>query len=106
MSGSKGILEGLNKDSKKDKNLGSKEVENLGSKEVKNENSKEFKNLDSEEVKNLGIEELSIKRSYTLKPSTIKKLQELKVFLYDDPNITFNEIVDEAICFLYEKKKQ
>lgn len=81
MSGSKGILEGLNKISKN----------------VKNDNSKE--------VKNIGSEELSIKRSYTLKPSTVKKLQELRIFVFDDPNITYNEIVDEAICNLYEIKK-
>ncbi|MCC5911842.1 MAG: hypothetical protein JJT76_15590 [Clostridiaceae bacterium] len=82
MSGSKGILEGLNKNSQKDKNV------------------------NSQEVKNFKGEEFEIKRSYTLKPSTVKKLQELKVFVYDNPNITFNEIVDEAICFLYDAKKQ
>ncbi|SHK67619.1 hypothetical protein [Tepidibacter formicigenes] len=81
-NGSKGILEGLNINSKKDKNV------------------------NSQEVKNLGIEELSVKRSYSLKPSTVKKLQEMKIFIYDDPNVTFNEIVDEAICFLYENKKE
>ncbi|WP_427340771.1 hypothetical protein [Caloranaerobacter sp. DY30410] len=82
MSGSRGILEGLNRNSKKDKNLRSKEFKNLGS------------------------EEFSIKRSYTLRPSTVKKLQELKVFIYDNPDITYNEIVDEAICLLYEHKKR
>lgn len=69
-------------------------------------NSKESKKETSQEVKNVEIEELSIKRSYTLKPSTVKKLQELKIFIYDDPSITFNEIVDEAICMLYESKKE
>lgn len=59
----------------------------------------------SQEVKNSNSEELTVKRSYTLKPSTIRKLQELKVFIYPDPNITYNEIVDEAICRLYESKK-
>lgn len=88
--GSKGILEGLNIDSKKDKK----------------ETSKELENVNSKEVKNLSSEELSIKRSYSLKPSTVKKLQELKVFVYDDPSITFNEIVDEAICKLYESKSK
>lgn len=81
MSGSKGILEGLNKNSKKVKNKNFKEVENIRS------------------------EEYSIKRSYSFKPSTVKKLQELKIFIYDDPNITYNEIVDEAICNLYKMKK-
>jgi len=78
MSGSKGILEGLNINSKKEKNKNSLELE---------------------------TEELSVKRSYSLRPSTIKKLQELKVFEYDDPNITYNEIVDEAINLLYKIKK-
>lgn len=32
-------------------------------------------NLKSKEVKNLRSEELSTKRSYSLKPSTVKKLQ-------------------------------
>jgi hypothetical protein len=65
----------------------------------------EAKKLNSKDLKNLGSEELSIKRSYTLKPSTIRKLQELKVFVYQDPNITYNEIVDDAICLLYGSKK-
>lgn len=80
--GSRGILEGLN----------------LGSKKVKNENSLEYKIENSLEVE-------TVKRSYTLKASTIRKLQELKVFVYTDPNITYNEIVDEAINLLYEKLK-
>ncbi|WP_178137502.1 hypothetical protein [Tepidibacter thalassicus] len=46
------------------------------------------------------MKNLALQRSYSLKPSTAKKLQELKIFIYDDPNITFNEIVDEAICLL------
>lgn len=67
---------------------------------------KEVKNQNSEEVKNLGSEELTVKRSYTLRASTIRKLQELKVFVYTDPNITYNEIVDEAINLLYETRKK
>lgn len=67
---------------------------------------KEDKNKNSKEVENLGSEELSIKRSYTLKASTIRKLQELKVFVYTDPNITYNEIVDEAINLLYDARKK
>lgn len=66
---------------------------------------KEVKKENSQEVKNSGSEELTIKRSYTLRPSTIRRLQELKVFVYTDPNITYNEIVDEAINLLYESKK-
>ena len=45
-----------------------------------------------------------IKRSYDLRESTVKKIQELKVFIYSDSTITYNEIVDEAICQLYEAK--
>jgi|LSQX01.3.fsa_nt_gb ABC-type Zn2+ transport system substrate-binding protein/surface adhesin len=67
---------------------------------------KEGKKDDSKEVKYSGSDELTIKRSYTLRPSTIRKLQELKVFVYKDPNITYNEIVDEAICLLYSNKKK
>ena len=67
---------------------------------------KEEKNENSKEVKNVGSEELTIKRSYTFKTSTIRKLQELKVFVYPDPNITYNEIVDEAINALYKSKKK
>lgn len=69
------------------------------------ENIKSMKNKDSLESKNLGIEELSVKRSYTLKSSTVKKLEELKVFIYTDPSIKYNDIVDEAITLLYKKKK-
>jgi hypothetical protein len=58
------------------------------------------------EPKNEAVKEVTSKRSYVLKNSTIKKLQELKVFDYTDPNITYNEIVDEAICLLYETKKE
>lgn len=68
--------------------------------------NKEVKNVNSKEVKNLTSEELTIKRSYTLRPSTIRKLQELKVFVYTDPSITYNEIVDEAINSLYDTKKK
>jgi hypothetical protein len=56
------------------------------------------------ELKNETVKEVTSKRSYVLKNSTIKKLQELKVFDYPDPNVTYNEIVDEAINRLYEIK--
>jgi hypothetical protein len=46
-----------------------------------------------------------IKRSYELPEGTIRKLKELKL-LNDDPNITYNELVDEAIQLLYESKKK
>ncbi|MBZ9607757.1 hypothetical protein G9F73_008015 [Clostridium estertheticum] len=86
-SGSKGILSGL---------------KNINSKEVKNENSLELKNLYSSEDNN-EEDTLSVKRSFAQKPSTVRKLQGLKP-MYDNINITFNQIVDEAINKLYEEK--
>ena len=44
-----------------------------------------------------------LKRSYTLKESTVKKLQELKVY-YFPVNTKYNEIVDKAICDFYKQK--
>ncbi|MBZ9637580.1 hypothetical protein [Clostridium sp. FP1] len=85
-SGSKGILSGLR---------------NINSLEVKNESSLEVKNINSSE--NNEEDTLSIKRSFSLRPSTVRKLQTLKP-MYDNINITFNEIVDEAIKKLYEEK--
>ncbi|MBU3157705.1 hypothetical protein LL037_25515 (plasmid) [Clostridium estertheticum] len=86
-SGSKGILSGLI---------------NNNSKEVKNENSKEVKNINSYENNN-EEDTFSVKRSFSLRQSTVRKLQALKP-MYDNINITFNEIVDEAIKKLYEEK--
>jgi hypothetical protein len=42
------------------------------------------------------------KRSYTLKESTVKKLQEMKTY-YFSPSTKYNDIVDLAICELYKK---
>ncbi len=50
-------------------------------------------------------EALTVKRSYSLRPSTVKMLQELKVFIYDNPYIKYNDIVDAAIRFFYDFKK-
>jgi hypothetical protein len=99
-----------NENSEESKNVNSLESENVNSKELKNENSLESENVNSKELKNenslesenVNSEELTVKRSYTLRRTTIKKLQELKVFYYEDPNITYNEIVDEAIQSLYK----
>jgi len=44
-----------------------------------------------------------IKRSYTLKESTVKKLQELKVYHFP-ASTKYNDIVDMAICEFYKKK--
>jgi hypothetical protein len=86
-SGSKGLFAGIEETGKEVKEIKSQESERV--EEVKSEKGKKDEN----------------KRSYSLKPTTIKKLQELKVFLYDDTNVTYNDIVDEAICNLYDKKK-
>lgn len=48
-------------------------------------------------------EELTVKRSYTLKSSTVKRLQILKALAYDE-NVQFSEIVDEAINSMFEEK--
>ncbi|MCY6371759.1 hypothetical protein [Clostridium ganghwense] len=70
-------------------------------------------NVEDEDAEKLDInsketveETLSVKRSYTLRPSTVKMLQELKVFIYDDPYIKYNDIVDAAIRFFYDFKKK
>jgi hypothetical protein len=44
-----------------------------------------------------------VKRSYTLKESTVKKLQELKVY-YFPTSTKYNDIVDLAISDLYKKR--
>lgn len=68
---------------------------------IKDEDSEKL-DINSEET----VEEtLTVKRSYTLRPSTVKMLQELKVFIYDDPYIKYNDIVDAAIRFFYDFKK-
>lgn len=68
-----------------------------------------IKDTDSEKLNINSInaieESLTVKRSYTLRPSTVKMLQELKVFIYDDPYIKYNDIVDAAIRFFYDYKK-
>lgn len=46
--------------------------------------------------------EYSEKKSYSFKPQTLKKLQELKVYAY--ANVKYNEILDEAINLLYKQK--
>jgi predicted phosphoribosyltransferase len=71
-----------------------------GVKELAIQKSEKIKVVKSESRK-----EVLSKRSYMLKGSTIKKLQELKVFVYDDPDVTYNEIVDKAIILLYDTEK-
>lgn len=69
----------------------------LMSNEIKEDLSKDSHVDESKEA-------LSVKRSFSLRPSTVRKLQILKT-KYDNINITFNEIVDEAIQKLYEEKE-
>ncbi len=46
-------------------------------------------------------EEFTLVRSYKLRPSTMKKLNQLKA-KHDHVNVYLNTIVDEAISFYYE----
>lgn len=87
-SGTMGILSGLNVSR-------TKEEKNLRIKEENNSKIKEFKEDD--------IEDFSIKRSYSLRPSTNKKLRELK--LLADEDVTYNEIINRAICELYDRRE-
>ncbi|MBU5486449.1 hypothetical protein KQI86_19290 [Clostridium sp. MSJ-11] len=65
---------------------------------------KEEKKLNSSEDKKIDILEVKKKRSYSLNDSTIKKLEEMKVFFYPT-GTALEDIVDEAICQLYKMKK-
>ena len=56
------------------------------------DNIQKGKNQNFKKVKNLGIQEVSIKRSYALRAATIRKLQELKVFVYTDTKIDYLKI--------------
>lgn len=64
-------------------------------------------NIQDQKVKTYGMttpingEAFSIKRGYQFRPSTIKKLNELKANS-DNINIYFNEIIDAAICYYYD----
>ena len=64
-------------------------------------------NIQDQKVKTYGMttpidgETFSIKRGYQFRPSTIKKLNELKANS-DNINIYFNEIIDAAICYYYD----
>lgn len=67
-------------------------------KNIENENEAN-NNLENKTENKSEIMEL-IKRSYSLQPTTIKKLQEMKVYMCN-PNVSYNEIVDEAIRYYY-----
>jgi hypothetical protein len=52
----------------------------------------------------------SLKRTYLIEMENIKKLEEIKVFLYSDEVIQYSEIINEAIkhyyqCMKIEKEK-
>lgn len=66
-----------------------------------NMNKKDKENIEREVE---GIkEEKTVNRSYNLRMSTVKKLQRLKVLVFQDSDLTYNEIVDKAICDLYKR---
>jgi hypothetical protein len=69
------------------------------------QSTKDTNNQSTLEDKNQSSEEKRVKRGYHLRPSTIKKLEEMKVYYYG-VEASLGDIVDEAICMLYEKKKQ
>jgi hypothetical protein len=70
----------------------------------KHSTAEEKKKSTIEEGKEITTEETKIKRGYCLKLSTITKLNQLKVYHYP-LGTSLEEIVDEAICKLYDLKK-
>lgn len=86
-------------DTKESKSLGLLD-EIMSAAESSNE---ENKNSRKEELQNSSEEE-KIKSGYRLRESTIMKLNEMKVYMYP-PRTNLEDIVDEAICKLYESKK-
>lgn len=89
-TGYKGILDDLMEDASKEESNNSTNIEKNNSRMVESNNS-------SKEEK--------IKSGYRLRKSTLEKLNEMKVYMYA-PRTSFEDIVDEAICRLYESKKQ
>jgi hypothetical protein len=89
-SGSKGLLDEIMSDANKEERNTSINLE---------------RNNSSNEDLNISRKEEKIKSGYRLKRSTLEKLNEMKVFIYP-PRTSFEDIVDEAICKLYEMKKQ
>lgn len=63
----------------------------------------EDKNITREDNKKSTEEDKKIKRGYCLPESTIRKLQELKLYHYP-LNSKLEDIVNEAIIELYNKK--
>jgi len=55
-----------------------------------------------ERISSITDEKFDIRRTYDLTPASIKKLNELKYMLTD---LTFNEILDEAIDKYYKARK-
>lgn len=88
-----------------------KELKNNVEKIQKHDNSKH--NPQAQKVNELvqpQKEDFTMKRSYSLKPSTYLKLQELKVFelakiKLEYATLNYNDIVDMAICQFYSNIK-
>jgi hypothetical protein len=78
-------------------------IEAMG-KEVKEENNKTVNSYSTQPTAK--PTESTEKRSYMLLKSTVKKLKELRLFIYEDDNMTYSDIVDKAINLLYEKEKK
>jgi hypothetical protein len=67
--------------------------------ELEKHSSIEVKKHDSIEV-----EKYSVKRSYYLKPSVAKKIQNLYIKRYaEDPATTYNQLIEEGINLLCQK---
>lgn len=85
-------------------NLTTEESNNSVILEKNNSSMEEMQNSRKEDLQN-STEEDKIKSGYRLKVSTLQKLNEMKVYMYP-PKTSFESIVDEAICKLYESRKQ
>jgi hypothetical protein len=92
-------------DTKGSKGLLDEMMAAAGEIEKNNSSNAENKKSNLEELNNSILEEKKIKSGYRLRESTLAKLNEMKVFLYP-PRTSYEDIVDEAICKLYESKKQ
>ena len=88
-------------------NISKENINTSNSDKIEIEADKTETNMKDQKVKTYGMttpidgEAFSIKRGYQFRPSTIKKLNELKANS-DNINIYFNEIIDAAICYYYD----
>lgn len=90
------------------KNTEVQEDKKVDIQEPKNTDTQEVKNTEVQEVKNTEVQEPQekdwSKRSYNLKNTTIKKLEELKLFYYP-VGTELQNIVEELILKAYDEKK-